>query len=92
MKLVIALLIACFALLLLSQTYLELYSTSLIREGLEGDCSSDVFIQQLDELRKKQDATDADLRALIKKQEDGQKELDSAVNMEGDPTEINTLE
>lgn len=88
-------LIACFSLLLIGQAYLEFYSASLIREGLEGDCSSEVlkdYRAQMDELRKKQDVTDADLRALIKKQEDGQKELDSAVNIEGEPDEINNLE
>lgn len=92
MKSVLFALIACFSLLLIGQAYFEFF---LLREGLEGDCSSEVlkdYRAQLDELRKKQDATDADLRALIKKQEDGQKELDSAVNMEGDPNEINTLE
>jgi hypothetical protein len=95
MKSVIFGLIACFSLILISQVYLEYYSASLIREGMEGDGSSELlkdYRAQLDELRKKQDVTDADLRALIKKQEDGQKELDSAVNIEGDPDEINNLE
>jgi hypothetical protein len=92
MKSVILALIVGFSLLLVSQAYLELF---LLREGLEGDCSSELmkdYRAQLDELKKKQDVTDADLRAMIKKQEDGQKELDSAVNVEGDPTEINTME
>jgi hypothetical protein len=92
MKSVILALIVGFSLLLVSQAYLELF---LLREGLEGDCISEVMKYnraQHDELKKKQDVTDADLRAMIKKQEDGQKELDSAVNIEGDPTEINTME
>jgi hypothetical protein len=95
MKSVILCLIIVFSLLLLSQTYLEFLSAKLVREGLEGDCNSEVlkdYRAQLDELRKKQNETDADLRALIKKQEDGQKELDSAINVDGDPTEINNLE
>lgn len=95
MKSVLLGLIACFSLLLIGQAYLELYSASPIREGLEGDCGSELlkdYRAQLDELRKKQDVTDADLRALIKKQEDGQKELDSAVTIEGEPDEINNLE
>jgi hypothetical protein len=89
---ILVLLIVGFSLLLLNQAYLELFS---VREGLEDSCSSEVmkdYRAQLDELRKKQDVTDADLRALIKKQEDGQKELDSAINVDGDPTEINNLQ
>jgi hypothetical protein len=85
-------LIACFSILLISQAYLEFF---LLREGLEGACSSEMMKEyraQLDELRKKHDVTDAELRTMIKKQEDGQIELDSAVNVEGDPTEINNLE
>lgn len=92
MKSVILGLIIVFSLLLIFQAYLELFS---VREGLENNCDLDVMADyrtQLDELRKKQDVTDADLRALIKKQEDGQKELDSAINMEGNPDEINNLE
>jgi hypothetical protein len=92
MRSVIFGLIACFSLILVSQVYLEYY---MLREGLEDNCSSELlkdYREQLDELRKKQDVTDADLRAMIKKQEDGQKELDSAVNIEGDPDEINNME
>ena len=94
MKSVLLGLIACFSLLLICQVYLDFYSASLIREGLEDNCNAELlkdYRDRLNELEKRQGITDADLRAMIQKQKDGEEELNSAVNIEGDPDEINTM-
>lgn len=83
-------LIACFSLLLICQVYL--YSASLMREGLEDNCNLKDYRDRLNELEKRQGVTDADLRAMIQKQKDGEEELNSAVNIEADPDEINNME
>ena len=85
-------LIACFSLLLIGQAYLELYSASLIREGLEGDCSSELmkdYRARLDELEKKQSKTDNEVEEILAKQKEGEEQMNIA--LEGDPDEINNL-
>lgn len=93
MKSVVLGLIIGFSLLLISQAYLELYSGSQIREGLEGDCSSEVmkdYRARLDELEKKQSKTDIDVEEILAKQKEGEDQMNIAI--EGDPTEINNME
>ncbi len=90
---IVLLLIICFSLLLLGQAYLELYSVSLIREGLESDCNSEVmkdYRARLDELEKKQSKTDNEVEEILAKQKEGEEQMNIAI--EGDPTEINNLE
>jgi len=87
---IVLLLIVGFSLLLLGQAYLELFSA---REGLEGDCNSEVmkdYRARLDELEKKQSKTDNDVEEILAKQKEGEEQINIA--MEGDPTEINNLE
>jgi hypothetical protein len=92
MKTIVLALIASFSLLLLTQAYLEFY---VLREGLEGDCNLSDYRAQLDELRKKQDETDRELREMKAKQEQGQKDVDAAMAPdldESDAEKINTME
>ncbi len=90
MKTIVFGLIACFSLLLISQAYLEFF---LLREGLEGDCNAELlkdYRTRLDELEKKQSKTGNEVEEILAKQKEGEEQMNIAI--EGDPTEINTLE
>jgi hypothetical protein len=90
MKTIVFGLIACFSLLILSQAYLEFF---VLREGLEGECNAELlkdYRARLDELEKKQSKTDNEVEEILAKQKEGEEQINIA--MEGDPTEINTLE
>jgi len=89
---IVLVLIVGFSLLLLYQAYLELFS--LTREGMEGDCSSEVmkdYRAQLDELKKKQYETDRVVSEMKAKQEQGQADVDAAMAPDLDDSDADAI-